>query len=93
MADALLDNPPYENQPVTKSNLILAKGFASISVTNPETSIDLAMQAYRLNPVLDVAYFSATIVEQSGGRERAEEFLEERFVKPHRLPQENGAPG
>lgn len=77
MADALLANPPYANEPITKSNLFLAKAFTSVAMNKPNEAIDLAMQAYRLNSEIDVALFTAAIIVKSGQIEQARHFLEE----------------
>ncbi|HYN78822.1 MAG TPA: tetratricopeptide repeat protein, partial [Lamprocystis sp. (in: g-proteobacteria)] len=77
MADALLTNPPYAAEPITKSNLFLTKAFASAAANQGEEAIAFAMESYRLNRTPDSAFFTASIIAKTGQTERARQFLDE----------------
>lgn len=77
MADALIENKPYTEDPLSYSNLLFTKAMASHEADDIEKAISLMMQAFDVYPHLDTAFYAATFMSNLGQHDRVLNYLAE----------------
>lgn len=84
MANALLDNPFYADRTIPRSLLFLAKAFARTETNDIPQAIEFFVESFQTNPDLEIAFYGASLMANSGQYSRVYAFLQEvRKKAPH----------
>ena len=77
LADALLENAPFEHYALTKAKLLATKGLVAAQEDQSSRAITLLTESFRLEPDLDIALFAGSIMFDTERQEELRAFLSE----------------